>query len=325
MSQRSDGVSRSVQTSESIGKEFSRENRVLDYALLDVFAERSLAGNPLAVFTDARGLDSEVMQALARETNLSETTFILPRDPDLERERGVQVRIFTTREELKFAGHPVLGTATWLHMHHPVMQAAENIALDLAIGRIEVSFSMKNSNKYGIFATMRQNDPIFGQVHDRAEVAAVLNLSIEDLDPVLPVQTVSTGLPFCIVPLRSLGVARRLAIPSDVAMSYLKKSDARFFYCVCRADHASGADWHARMQFYGGEDPATGSASGCAAAYLVRHGALASGETAEVEQGVEIVRPSRIHIQASLRDGKIVDVLVGGRTILVATGRFFLP
>jgi trans-2,3-dihydro-3-hydroxyanthranilate isomerase len=304
---------------------FSTGHRILDYAVLDVFAESPLAGNPLAVFTDASGLMDEEMQALARETNLSETTFILPRDADVEREYGIRVRIFTTREELRFAGHPTLGTATWLYLHHPLLQGAATITLDLPVGRIPVRFSTPNSGDLGIFGMMRQSNPVFGQIHDRSEVAAALNLSIEDLDPVLPIQSVSTGLAFCIVPLRSLEVARRLAIPQHVAMPYLEKSDARFFHCICRADRDSGADWHARMQFYGGEDPATGSASGCAAAYLVRHGAVPSGKTVVIEQGVEILRPSRIHIEASSRDGKVNDVHVGGRTIPVATGRFFLP
>jgi trans-2,3-dihydro-3-hydroxyanthranilate isomerase len=171
---------------------------------------------------------------------------------------------------------------------------------------------------------MRQSDPIFGQIHDRGQVAAALNLSPEDLDPALPIQTVSTGLAFCIVPLRSVEVASRLAIPQHVALPYLEKTDARFFHCICRADQTSSADWHARMQFYGGEDPATGSASGCTAAYLVHHGGVPSEKMVVIEQGVEILRSSRIHVQASVRNGKVEDVLVGGRTIPVATGRFFL-
>jgi trans-2,3-dihydro-3-hydroxyanthranilate isomerase len=174
----------------------SPESCILDYAVLDVFAEGTLVGNPLAVFTNAGGLSGEAMLALARETNLSETTFILPRDPVVEREHGVQVRIFTTREELKFAGHPVLGTATWLYMNHPVLKGADRITLDLPVGKIQVRFSTRNSDERGIFATMRQSDPVFGQIHDRAEVAAALNLSVEDFDPALPIQTVSTGLPF---------------------------------------------------------------------------------------------------------------------------------
>jgi trans-2,3-dihydro-3-hydroxyanthranilate isomerase len=99
--------------------------RSLDYALVDVFAERPLEGNALAIFTDARGLTTGEMQALARETNLCETTFIIPRAPDVERQHGIQVRIFTVQEELEFAGHPTLGTASWLHLNHPVLGGNE--------------------------------------------------------------------------------------------------------------------------------------------------------------------------------------------------------
>src|SRR6185437_4811627 len=149
-------------------------------------------------------------------------------------------------------------------------------------------------------------------------------LSLDDLDPNLPAQTVSTGMPFCIVPLKSLDVAARLAIPQSTARQYLEASDAKFFYCITRSE-APGADWHARMQFYNGEDPATGSASGCAIAWLVLHGLAVSGQNVVIEQGVEMRRPSRIHASATLDGGGVKKVFVGGRTIPVANGRFFLP
>ena len=299
-------------------------HQAYDYALLDVFAEAPLEGNQLAVFCDARGLSTEEMQAIARETRLSETTFILPRAPEVERERGVQVRIFTPREELPFAGHPTLGTATWLYLNHPVFAGADTITLDLQVGPIPVSFHTQQ-NGLGIFSTMRQNDPVFGQIHDRTEVARALGLSVDDLDPALPIQTVSTGMAFCIVPLRSLEVAARLSVPQQTAQPYLARSGARFFYCITRADAASGADWHARMQFYNGEDPATGSASGCAISYLVRHSLAGPGAQIIIEQGVEMLRPSRIYASASRDGDRVHNVLVSGRTIPIATGRFFLP
>jgi trans-2,3-dihydro-3-hydroxyanthranilate isomerase len=317
-----------------------RAPRVFEYAQVDVFAERPLEGNALAIFTDARGLSSEEMQALARETNLCETTFILPRPPEVERERGVQVRIFTVREELQFAGHPTLGSASWLYLNHPVLQGAEQIMLDLRVGQIPVRFDAQLEEmtaqevcvQPGVFGTMRQNDPTFGAIHDRVEVAKAIGLAPEDLEPNLPIQTVSTGLPFCIVPLRSMEVAARLAIPQPSALAYLAKSDAKFFHCITGVPSASGADWHARMQFYGGEDPATGSASGCAISYLVRHAAVPSGKRIVIEQGVEMLRPSRIYVQASLGKSQtgnlhsqVTDVFVGGRTIPVASGRIILP
>ena len=299
--------------------------RTCDFAQLDVFAEHPLEGNALAVFPDARGLSTAEMQAFARETNLSETTFILPRDPAVEREHGVQVRIFTVQEELRFAGHPTLGTASWLYANHPVLRGEETITLDLPIGPIPVRFTSSQPGERGVFGTMRQNDPTFGVTHDRAEIAAALNLSIDDLDPALPIQTVSTGMPFCVVPLRSLEVAKRLAIPQLSARAYLQRSDAKFFHCITRAATDAPANWHARMQFYNGEDPATGSASGCTIAYLVHHGQAASGQPVIIEQGIEMLRPSRIHVQADLTEGTVTNVFVGGRTIPVASGRFFLP
>lgn len=300
-------------------------HQAYDFAQVDVFAERPLEGNALAIFTDARGLSTDEMQSLARETNLCETTFIIPREPEVERERGVQVRIFTTQEELKFAGHPTLGTASWLYWNHPLLRGVEQITLDLGVGPIPVRFTPPRPNEQGVFGTMKQNDPTFGEVHDRAALAAALNLSIDDLDPNLPAQTVSTGMAFCIVPLKSLEVAARLQIPQHSARTYLERSDAKFFYCIARASAGSHSDWHARMQFYSGEDPATGSASGCAISYLVRHGLAASGQPVVLEQGIEMRRPSRIHVSATLHDGAVTKVFVGGRTIPVACGRFFLP
>jgi len=299
-------------------------SRTYDYAIVDVFAEQALAGNALAIIPDARGLTTAEMQSIARETNLSETTFILPRAPEVERDRGIQVRIFTVSEELPFAGHPTLGTASWLYLHHPVFRGAETITLDLRVGPIPVTFSTQPQGP-GVYATMRQNDPVFGHIHSPAAVATALGLTPADLDPALPIQTVSTGMPFCIVPLRSLEVAARLAIPQPLARAYLPTTDAKFFHCITRASTASGADWHARMQFYNGEDPATGSASGCAIAYLVRHSLAASGQPTILEQGIEMLRPSRIYVRATFQNGNVTDVFVGGRTIPIANGRLFLP
>ena len=272
--------------------------RAFEYAQVDVFAEAPLEGNMLGIFTDATGLTTTEMQALARETNLSETTFILPRDPAIERERGVLTRIFTVQEELRFAGHPTLGTASWLYLNHPELRGSEVVTLDLPVGLIRVRFGNQPESKPGVFGTMQQNSPTFGVVHDSSAIAAALNLSIDDLDPSLPIQTVSTGMAFCIVPLRSLEVAARLNIPQHSAQAYLDRSDAKFFYCIVPALPASGAHWHNRMQMYDGEDPATGSASGCAIAYLVRYNRAASGEPIIFEQGIEMNRPSRIHVQA---------------------------
>ena len=291
----------------------------LDYALVDVFAESALEGNMLAIFTDARGLTTDQMQALARETNLAETTFVLPEDAETETREGVRVRIFTTQEELQFAGHPTLGTASWLHLNHPASMGAEAVTLKLNVGPITVRF--QEGNGPGVYGTMRQNDPVFGATHKVAEIAEVLGLAAEDLDAASPAQTVSTGMAFCVVPLASLKALGRLEIPQSAAQRWLDAHDAKFFYCIARNGQNS---FRARMQFYNGEDPATGSGAGCAVAWMVQHDWLASDIAGIIEQGSEILRPSRITVKATQNGVRISDVFVGGRTIPVARGQFFL-
>ncbi len=299
--------------------------RELEYTVLDVFAERALEGNPLAVFHDGRGLSDGQMQALARETNLSETTFVLPAaDPAQDRAEGVRVRIFTTQEELPFAGHPTLGTATWLRLHHPALQDATTVTLRLPVGPIPVQFEPPATGAgLGLYGSMRQHDPEFGAAFDGAEVAQVVGLREADLLPGYGPQTVSTGNPFCIVPLGSLEALGRLAIPQQEASAWLRARGIRWFYCV--APTAEPEVWRARMQWHGGEDPATGSAAGPCIAWLVQVGLVASGTPATLLQGVEMQRPSRLTVQASHIGGIVRDVQVAGRTIPVAAGRFLLP
>jgi trans-2,3-dihydro-3-hydroxyanthranilate isomerase len=302
--------------------------RSYDFAQVDVFAEHSLEGNALAVFHDARGLSTAQMQAIARETNLSETTFILPRSAEIEQERGIQVRIFLTDGEVPFAGHPTLGTASWLYWNHPRLKDSTKITLDLGVGPITVRFTPPHAGERGVFGIMRQNDPIFGAgrqgKEERIRLAAALGLLVEDIDSELPIQVVSTGMAFCIVVLKTLDAASRLSVVAPLAREYLECVGAKFFYCVTRAAAGGSANWHARMQFGTGEDPATGSAAGCAIAYFVQHEVVASGEAIVIEQGIEMHRPSRIHVSATRKEESITKVFVGGRTIPVAMGRLFL-
>jgi trans-2,3-dihydro-3-hydroxyanthranilate isomerase len=286
------------------------------YVQVDVFTCRRLEGNALAVFTDARGLDDGEMQALARETNLSETTFVLP-DPGAPPGRPTRVRIFTVREEVPFAGHPTLGTAAVLRG----ATGAREVVLALDAGEILVSFEDRVE---GAFGEMRQLDPVFGQVHRVEEVAHVLGLAADQLDPAAPVQTVSTGAPFAIVPIRSLAVLRELRLDHARVEAYLARTDARLLYLVSRETEDPAARLHARMLFEGGEDPATGSAAGCCAAWMVRHGLAAPDEVALIEQGIEVRRPSRIFVRASAVEGRVVDVRVGGHVVEVARGELTL-
>jgi trans-2,3-dihydro-3-hydroxyanthranilate isomerase len=290
--------------------------RSFRFVTADVFTRRALEGNQVAVITDARGLSDAEMQALARETKFSETTFVIPRDPAIERERGVKVRIFTVEKELPFAGHPTLGTAYVLRG----LSGVTKIALDLAVGRIPVAFSQRDGV---VFGEMTQRDPEFGQLHDPREVARVTGLEITDLDPSLPIETVSTGNAFAIVPVRSLAAIRELSLEWRRAAEYLEDTDAIFFYFVTR-DTGSDARLHARMIFYGGEDPATGSAAGPAAAWMVKHGVAKSDEQVMIEQGIEARRPSQIFVRATRTDVGIRDVRVGGYVVEVMRGEILL-
>ena len=287
------------------------------YRLLDVFTHTPLEGNQLAVFTDARGLSDIEMQAIARETNLSETTFILRRPLDVERAEGVRVRIFTTQEELPFAGHPTLGTA-WVVRE---LTGREDVELALNVGKIPVNFS-ENGGK--LTGEMRQRDPEFGDIYSAEVIARATGLPVGHIDLSLPIQTVSTGMPFTIVPLRSLAAMRELRVDQKSAAEFARERGGKFFYFVSREAETPGATLHARMQFYNGEDPATGSAAGCCTAWAVQHGVLASGALGLIEQGLEIHRPSFIRIRARKSASTVVDVKVGGGVVEVARGEFVL-
>jgi trans-2,3-dihydro-3-hydroxyanthranilate isomerase len=290
------------------------ELRRLPFVQLDVFSSQPFEGNPLAVFLDGRGLSDQEMQALAREMNLSETTFILPRDPSVERERGVRVRIFTVQEELPFAGHPTLGTAFQLRGS----TGAQEIVLDLNAGKVPVHF--EETPGQPVFGEMTQINPEFGTRHDREAVVRASGLQDGDIDPSLPIQTVSTGVLFTIVPLRGLDIIRNLHVDMRGSEEYLQRSGGKFFYFVSRETVDPAAGLHARMMSYNGEDPATGSAAGCAAAWMVAHGVAQPDERVLIEQGIEMQRPSRIFVRASRRDDRVVNVRVGGNVVEVLRG-----
>jgi trans-2,3-dihydro-3-hydroxyanthranilate isomerase len=292
----------------------------------DVFSSRALEGNSLAVFFDGRGLSDAEMQSLAKEMNLSETTFILPGDAAVEPERGVRVRIFTVQEELPFAGHPTLGTAFALRGQ----TGAKEVKLHLNVGTVPVRF--EDSAGQPPFGEMTQVDPVFGMSHSHEAVAQATGLRLGDFDDSLPIQTVSTGLPYTVAPLKSLAVMQSLRVDGNRAAEYLAKTEGKFFYLVTRETMDRDARLHARMLFYNGEDPATGSAAGCAAAWMVAHGVAKSDERVLIEQGLEMQRPSRIFVRAAYehnldqtRDhNRVVNVRVGGNAVEVLRGEVFL-
>lgn len=299
----------------------------------DVFTSKPLEGNSVAVFYDARGLSDVEMQAIARETNLSETTFVFPRDAVLERKGGVRVRIFTVQEELPFAGHPTLGTAFALRGE----SGAKEVALELNVGKVPVRFEdepekdgpekdepEKDEPGSLVFGEMSQIDPVFGVQHDYDAVAQATGLDPNDFDRSLPIETVSTGLSFTVTPLKSLAAMQRMHVNVAHATEYLEKHNGKFFYFVSRETADPAAGLHARMFFYNGEDPATGSAAGCTAAWMVKHGVAKSDERILIEQGVEMQRASRIFVRAAREGDRVVNVRVGGHAIEVMRGEVFL-
>ena len=299
----------------------------LDYFVVDAFTTEPLAGNPLAVVMNTCGLATERMQAIAREFNLSETTFVERRPTAIERVEGVRVRIFTPREELPFAGHPTLGTAGVLKAQAPETVKGDTVTLALEVGPVPVRFEPGAGGSAGVFGEMTQRDPEFGVELDRADVARLAGLQADDLDPALPPQVVSTGTAFAIVALRSEAALARLKVNQEEATAWLRERGARWFYVLAPAldQDQDGTKYRARMQFYGGEDPATGSAAGCAIAYLVARGAVPSGSRVHLRQGVEMGRPSDLFLSATRESTRVSDVRVAGSTVLVAKGQLFLP
>jgi trans-2,3-dihydro-3-hydroxyanthranilate isomerase len=295
-----------------------------EFIQLDVFTQTPLAGNPLAIFPDARGLNDGEMQALAREMNLSETTFILPRDAASEAREGKKVRIFTTETELPFAGHPTLGTALYLYASESTKPA--EISLDLKVGKIPVRFSANSGDAGGdrvdgrVFGEMRQRDPEFGAPFSRADVARVIGIPVNEIHSKWPIQPVSTGFSFTIVPFRNRQALSDLTFGYSQAAEFLRKTGANLFYFLCPERREGQLEARARMFFYGGEDPATGSAAGCAASWMVQHGVASSDEQAVIRQGIECRRPSEMHVRATRKDGRVSNVRVGGYAVEILRG-----
>ena len=282
----------------------------LTFYIVDVFAEEKYAGNQLAVVHGGVGLPDETLQKIALEMNYSETTFVLS---EKETEGGYHVRIFTPGDEVPFAGHPTLGTA-YVIQHEILASPLERITLKLKAGEIPVTF--------GEVLWMRQLPPTFGATLDSALIARTLDLETADLDDRSPVQEVSTGLPTLVVPLRDLDALRRCKVDweryTEVA------GPGKNLYVFCPEPHYDGPGELSARMFANDlgvpEDPATGSAAGCLAAYLLEHSYLGTDSVAvRVEQGYEIGRPSLLYLQAA-RDGDEMRVGVGGKVQMVAKG-----
>jgi trans-2,3-dihydro-3-hydroxyanthranilate isomerase len=280
------------------------------FYIVDVFAEEKYAGNQLAVVRGGADLSDEALGKIALEINYSETTFVLA---DEETGGGYDVRIFTPGGEVPFAGHPTLGTA-YVIRQEILCEPVEQITLNLKAGKIPVAF--------GDLLWMRQLRPTFGETLDPALTARALNLEPADLDDRFLVQEVSTGLPALLVPLRDLDALQRCKVDWERYLDLV--GPGKNLYVFCPEPHEDGpGDLSARMfanDLGVPEDPATGSAAGCLAAYLVEHRYLGTDSVdARIEQGYEIHRPSLLYLRAE-REGDHTSVQVGGKVQMVARG-----
>jgi trans-2,3-dihydro-3-hydroxyanthranilate isomerase len=307
---------------------FVMPSRTYEFVQLDVFTQTPLSGNPLAIFPDGGELTDAEMQALAREMNLSETTFVFPRDAATGARDGKKVRIFTVETELPFAGHPTLGTALYLYASESTKPA--EITLDLKAGKIPVRFTANSENAGRervdgqVFGEMRQRDPEFGPPLSREDVARIIGIAVDEISSEWPIQPVSTGLTFTIVPFRNRQTLSDLRFSYIQAAEFLKNTGANFFYFLCPERREGKLEARARMFFYGGEDPATGSAAGCAASWMVQHGVAKSDEQVVIWQGIECRRPSEMHVRATREAGRVSNVRVGGYAVEILRGTVVL-
>lgn len=297
-------------------------SRSYAFRQVDVFTDRIFGGNPLAVFTDGRGLSDQEMQAIALEMNLSETTFILPPDdPDY----AAKVRIFTPTAELPFAGHPTLGTAWVLARMGVIPPDATEATLELGIGPMKVTFEGTAGNPELIW--MHQREAEFGEIiEDPKAVARALNVAPDDLLADMPVQFVSTGLPFLYVALRSAEVVDRARLTSTELAGSVGASGVFMF----ASEPGSNRAYSRMIATIGGtiwEDPATGSASGPLGAYMVRHGLAGPGDVVDIvsEQGTQMGRQSFVRIRVTTRHGQPGPIDVGGGVVPALEGTLVIP
>ncbi len=293
----------------------------MNFYIVDVFAESKYAGNQLAVLCGAgvAELSEAQMLTIAREINYSETTFVRSTEPQ---NGGYNVRIFTPKKELPFAGHPTLGTA-FVIQQEIVNKPVEQVILNLAAGQIPVTFSYRD--RAADILWMRQNLPTFGKVISAETLASILNLEVDEIDSIFPIQEVSTGVPFIIVPLKTLASLKKAKVNLDKYFELTETTEAKAILIFCPETYSDVNDLSVRVFAHSlgiPEDPATGSANGCLAGYLVEYSYFGNDSIdVKVEQGYEIDRPSLLLLKSQKKDGEI-EVLVGGKVVMVAKGEF---
>jgi trans-2,3-dihydro-3-hydroxyanthranilate isomerase len=295
-----------------------REMTKYTFYIVDVFAEQKYEGNQLAVVRDAGGLSDGQMQKITGEMNYSETTFLLS---EAQRDGGYDVRIFTPGGEVPFAGHPTLGTA-YVIRQEIIKQPVETVHLNLKVGQIPVTF--KKTEQGEDILWMQQIEPTFAETLDAGSMSQVLGIDRQQIDDRFPIQEVSTGMFFIIVPLRNLAAVRRARLAKDRFFKLVEKTQAKVILIFSPETYNQDNSLNVRVfcDYVGiPEDPATGSGNGCLAGYLVKHRYFENDQIdIRVEQGYEIGRPSRLYLKAAQHNDSI-DVNVGGRVVMVAKGK----
>ncbi len=292
------------------------------FYIVDVFAKDKYTGNQLAVFEHCPDLSESEMCRIAREINFSESVFLGPPQEILNKCTRYNIRIFTPTQEIPFAGHPVLGTA-YIIQKQFIKKSVSSITLNLAIGQIQVYFEYCEDIVSKLW--MEQPDPTFDTIINPNQVLDFLNLTRLDVVQDLPIQAVSSGLPFIIVPLKNLDAVRRAKILSEKYQTFIRDSQAKAILIYCQETYDNQNDLNVRMfaPHYGvSEDPATGSGNGCLASYLINHDVFRKDSLdIRVEQGYEIGRKSLIYLKSQVISNKD-QVLIGGSVIMVAKGEF---
>ncbi len=295
----------------------------LRYYLLDVFTDRPFGGNPLAVFPDADDLSKDLMQRIANELNLSETTFI--QSPKRE-DSDCTVRIFTPENELPMAGHPTLGTAQAILSENLLSRRNEDaLIFDEGVGQIRVDLTAPGEDSPRL--SMHQPLPQFLDTIGTEIAASMLSLEPEEIDSNLPVQIVSCGIPMIIVPVKTLTGIGRIKPRYDLIEAHLEGCPSQEFFVFTRETTRPDTDVHCRFfapRFGVPEDAATGSAHGPLGSYLFTHDKRHPKQFVS-EQGVEMGRPSKIFVEIRDRQGVISDVIVGGHCLPMGRGELMIP
>ena len=272
-----------------------------------------------SVFRNAMDLSDEQMLRIAKEINFSETTFI---PSDESKDSGYDVRIFTPAEEVPFAGHPTLGTA-FLIRREIISKPVEQVVLNLKVGQIPVTFERTDTEQEILW--MKPKEPSFGDIFEPGEILQFLTVCRDDIDSRFPIQHVSIGIDFIFVPLKSLDAVKRASVNKDKLFSWAGDKPAKTVFIFCPQTYNRENDMNVRLfaDYFGiVEDPATGSANSCLAAYLVKHRYFGTSKIdIRVEQGYEIVRPSLLYLKAEDKNEKI-DLAVGGKVAMVAKGQW---